>query len=125
MADDQVAAELAEVRELQRQAAAEIDPEPLAPDCVEDLVTVYAPRLLAALDAVLAPHQPRTVVLFGRSCITHRPLKPVPGCVLCAQDEHRQVCPECRDEFGDPVPFADCRARKTALAVLTGEAAGG
>lgn len=79
-------------------------------------------RMSRALDEVLKPHAPRADVLYGRSCITHRPLKPVPGCVLCTQDQRREVCPECRDEFGDLVPFGDCRARKAALSALTGEA---
>lgn len=44
---------LEEIREGQRQALAEIDPEPLAPDCVTDLVATAVPRLLTALNEVL------------------------------------------------------------------------
>jgi hypothetical protein len=86
-------------------------------------------RLLAALDAVLAPHAPRPDVLYGASCAAHRlkvpTLNPVPGCGECRQDQRRDVCPECRDEYGDPVLFGDCRARKAALAALTGKGEGG
>lgn len=121
---DDLSAALAEIRE---RAASALDPEAM------NLVRTYravesagdVPRLLAALDAVLALHAPRTDVLYGRSCITHRPLKPVPDCVLCTQDQSRQVCPECRDEFSDPVPFQDCRARSAALAALTGGGSNG
>lgn len=85
-------------------------------------------RLLAALDAVLAPHSPRTDPVLGSSCFTHRTTRssmvPVPGCGDCVQDGERVVCPECRDEFMDPVPFGDCRAGTAALAALTGKAEG-
>lgn len=57
-------------------------------------------KALAALDAVLALHRPVLNVMY-----------------------EGDRCTECRDRFGDPVPFAECRARKAALAALTGKAA--
>jgi hypothetical protein len=82
-------------------------------------------RLLAALDSALAPHAPRPDRVLGSSCFTHRTtlstMIPVPGCGDCVQDRQREVCPECRDEFGDPVLFQDCRARSAVLAALTGK----
>lgn len=82
-------------------------------------------RMSRALAEVLKPHAPRSDVLYGRSCSRHRfalnTLRPVEGCPDCTQDERRDVCPECRDEFGDPVPFGDCRARNAVLTVLTGK----
>jgi hypothetical protein len=45
--------ELDEIKECQRQAAAEIAPEPFAPDAVMSLVQVESLRLIAAVDAVL------------------------------------------------------------------------
>jgi hypothetical protein len=45
--------ELDAIKECQRQAAAEIAPEPFAPDAVTSLVQVQSPRLIAAVDAVL------------------------------------------------------------------------
>ncbi len=116
MHDDLLSAALAEIREREQNTV----PGPFIAHARTDL-----PRLLATLDAVLAPHAPRADVLYGRPCISHRPLKPVPDCPLCTQDQRRQVCPECRDEFGDPVPFGDCRARKAALTALTGNGSGG
>jgi hypothetical protein len=53
MGDDTARGLLDEIREGRRQALEEIDLEPLAPDCVTDLVTTVVPRLLAALDGVL------------------------------------------------------------------------
>lgn len=83
-------------------------------------------RLLAAVDEALKPHAPRTDRVLGSSCFTHRTalntMVPLPGCEDCVQDRPREVCPECRDEYGDPVLFQDCRARTTVLAALTGKA---
>lgn len=85
---------------------------------------------LAGLGAVLALHKPRTDRVLGNSCSAHRSplpgcgtptLLPVAGCGNCVQDRQREVCPECRDEFGDPVLFQDCRVRSAILAGLTGE----
>ena len=84
-------------------------------------------RLVATVDAVLKLHAPRTDRVLGSSCFTHRTalntMLPVQGCEECVQDRQREVCPECRDEFGDPVLFQDCRVRAAVLAGLTGEAA--
>lgn len=77
-------------------------------------------RLLAGYDKVLTLHASRTDHVYGRSCVTHRPLHPVPGCLLCTPDSQREVCPECRDEYGDPVLFGDCRVRAAIAAALTG-----
>jgi hypothetical protein len=85
-------------------------------------------RLLGALDAVLKPHSPRSDRVLGSSCFTHRralnTMLPQPECENCVQDRQREVCPECRDEYGDPVLFQDCRARSAALAGLTGKESG-
>jgi hypothetical protein len=51
--DDIARTLLEEIREGQRQALGEIEPDDLAPDCVTELVTAAVPRLLAALDGVL------------------------------------------------------------------------
>lgn len=90
-------------------------------------------RLLKAVDKVLALHSPRMDRVLGNSCSAHRhplpgcgkpTLRPVPECPGCVQDRQREVCPECRDEFGDPGLFGDCRVRSAVLAGLTGEVDG-
>lgn len=132
--NDALSAALAEIRGRETKAAA----FPLAelaarvgPDTKSVIGWVSAsaldvPRLLAALDKVLELHAPRTDRVLGSSCFTHRnalnTMLPVPGCGNCGQDRQQEVCPECRDEFGDPVLFQDCRARSAILAALTGEA---
>ena len=118
MADDPVATALAEIR-------AALIPVTTASSMPGAFDGQAALRALAALAEVLKPHAPRSDVLYGVSCSRHRfalnDLRPVEGCPDCTQDERRDVCPECRDEFGDPVPFGDCRARNTVLTVLTGK----
>jgi hypothetical protein len=94
---------------------------------VQDGLADHTPALLAAVDKVLALHAPRSDRVLGSSCFTHRTalntMLPVPGCKECVQDRQREVCPECRDEYGDPVLFQDCRARAAVLAELTGKEA--
>ena len=129
MADgDPVAAALAEVRErnedrIRAMAYTEYTVE-------HHVAEGDVRRLLGALDKVLELHAPRTDRVLGSSCFTHRnalnTMLPVPGCENCVQDRQREVCPECRDEYGDPVLFQDCRARSAAvLAALAGKAGEG
>lgn len=130
MAEDLLSAALAEVRAGLEAAALAFGPPPLDParaSYAAGTLHGNALKALVALDAVLAPHAPRTDVLYGRSCITHRPLtlKPVPDCGACTQDQRREVCPECRDQFGDRAPFGECRARKAVLAALSGKGESG
>lgn len=133
MADDQLTAALAEIREREAKASPgpwkvsrdrgyDMDgmpwslPSVTGPDG-RDILAGYAdqpgadlrfaadaradvPLLLAAVDAVLALHRPVLNVMY-----------------------EGDRCTGCKDEFGDPVPFAECRARKAALAALTGKAA--
>lgn len=82
-------------------------------------------RMSRALDAVVKLHAPRADRVPGSSCGKHRllvpTLLPLPDCRECVQDRRREVCPECRDEYGDPVLFDLCRVRSAVLAVLTGK----
>lgn len=124
--DDQVSAELAPIRE--RRKVTFDDPAGRGrPDL---LLAVKAaredvPRLLAALDAALKLHAPRTDRVLGSACGKHRllvpTLLPLPDCEECVQDRRREVCPECRDQYGDPVLFDLCRVRSAVLAALAGE----
>jgi len=135
MPDDRIAAELAAIRERREFGLTGVDPAAIGPAdpvlqirAMANLIDVDVPRLLAAVDEVLKPHAPRTDRVPGSSCFTHRTALstsvPLPGCEDCVQDRPREVCPECRDEYGDPVLFQDCRARAAALTELTGEADG-
>lgn len=125
MADDPLSAALSEIRDrharvVRRQghAAAWIEETRV-------LAEESVPLLLAAVDAVLKLHSPRSDRVLGSSCFAHRhalnTMLPVRECENCVQDRQREVCPECRDEYGDPVMFQDCRARKAILAGLTGK----
>ena len=80
------------------------------------------PRLLAALDAILAGHSLTAVVRYARPCAAH--MYGAAGarrdCADCVKVEYRDGCRECRDEWGTAVRPEDCRARKAILAGLTG-----
>ena len=127
MTDDPAAVAMAEIREELDSSALVLrhGTDPGARLLAAAGAVSVARIALGAVDAVLAPHSPRTDRVLGVSCFSHRnklnTLRPQPGCGECTQDGQREVCPECRDEFGDPVPFGDCRARKAALAALTGK----
>lgn len=122
MADGPLSAVLAEIRAQLEAAAGGIDPARAS--SAAGTLHGNALKALAAVEAVLKPHAPRTDRVLGSSCFTHRTTLnttfPLPGCRNCVQDRKREVCPECRDEYGDPVLFQDCRARSAALAGLTG-----
>jgi hypothetical protein len=77
------------------------------------------PLLLAAVEALLAQHTPTARVARTGKCPAHEGSMFAPsGCPECRKVTYLPGCAECRDQFGDPVPFADCRARKAVLAEL-------
>lgn len=98
-------------------------------NAAQDEAAGCVPRLLAAVDAVLNLHAPRSDRVLGSACGKHRllvpTLLPLPDCEECVQDRRREVCPECRDQYGDPVLFDLCRVRSAVLAALTGEGKSG
>jgi hypothetical protein len=131
MADDELSAALAEIRECQRQAVTEIAPEELAPDGVTELAETYAPRLLAALDAALRFHE-RTA-LYGNAATDdepgacpHHPDSPLhfedgdgSGEWLCEGKPEGAACSTCTED-GLPVAFP-CAEYSAILAALTGK----
>lgn len=115
MADDQLSAEMAEIRQRSRDAVNAVNTGVL--DTVRAERSIYrrtakdVPRLLAALEAVLAEHAPAAYVACTEPCTAH--LSDINGrrdCPDCRKVE-RTGCRRCRDENGNPARPEDCRER--------------
>ena len=124
MADDELAAVLAEIKERDRRLWAEFrvaaSPAELAGSHADD-----TPRLLAALDAVLEMHALTATARYTEPCAKHLYIViPRRDCPRCVKVE-RAGCQRCRDENGHPAKPEDCAERNAILRALTGKGNGG
>ncbi len=130
MADDRLTAALEEIRERQRSASdvsqgwQRLDERRSAQikSCYEDV-----PRLLAALDAVLKPHQPGRFVVFGSVCKRHE--NHPHFSITAAEAAHVQDCQDCTATVyrscagcGSQVPVEQCPVRNAIATAMSGEA---
>ena len=129
---DRVTTELAAIRERQHLASdaslgfARIEERHTA------LIRVAyedTPRLLAAVEAVLAPHQPGCAVILGALCPRHEAHR----FFSVTADEAADVaaCPDCTATVyvscagcAGRIPLDSCPGRRVITAELTGEDAG-
>jgi hypothetical protein len=134
-ADDPVSAELAAIRE----DIAQLPQGIRRPNLDRRILDRHAPRLLAAVEAVLAVHPP--VPVYEVAWHGHAP-SPVGGFALhCGHpgtaledDRHAEsgegdwicldqlihtACGGCRDDTGEPADFANCATRAAIKRELT------
>jgi hypothetical protein len=84
------------------------------------------PRLLAALDAVLKPHQPGRITLYGSLCEHHENHRYFS--IDRTEADHVRACPDCSATVyiscagcGPAVSMDQCPVRSLTTAALTGE----
>lgn len=118
MTDDALAAELAALRALASAPR----------ERIRDLKALASatPRLLAAVEAVLKPHQPGRNVVFGDTCELHEGHRHF----SITEPEARSVrdCPDCSATVyvscygcGPHMPLDSCPVRAAITRALTGE----
>ncbi|HMH92366.1 MAG TPA: hypothetical protein VK586_14930 [Streptosporangiaceae bacterium] len=119
MADDKLAAALAEIRDRDQRVwdgRGNVGGLLAITEARDD-----TPRLLAAVGAVLEMHAPTRYVAYTEACSNHLftilPRRTCPDCVRV----ERLGCQRCRDENGNPAKPEDCFERNVILAALTGE----
>jgi hypothetical protein len=103
---------------------------PISSPAVQGLLESAAdvPRLLAALDAVLKPHQPGRFVISGALCVRHENhryfsiTQPEADEVIACEACPAAVYISC-DGCGPDVPFTSCRTRRRITRALLGEEA--
>jgi hypothetical protein len=119
VADDELAAALAEIRERHQRVHH-------GRGTVGSLLAVTearndVPRLLYAVETVLLLHAQTAHVAYTEPCAAHqfRRIGRL-ACRDCRKVE-RTGCQRCRDENGNPAKPEDCPERNVILAALTGE----
>jgi hypothetical protein len=100
-----------------------------APGATAEKSARDVPRLLAAVEAVLKPHQPGRIVVRGTLCKRHENHRYFSITGTEAADV--RACQECKATVfnscagcGHPVPLDACPVREAITAALTGEEAG-
>lgn len=136
-ADDRVSAELAAIREL----ADRLLPLGRPPGLLAEQVAEKAPRLLAAVEAVLKVHPPVPVYEVawhghvpspaggfalhcghpGTALEGDRHAESDEGDWICLDQLINTACGGCRGEAGEPADFANCATRADITRALTGE----
>lgn len=123
MPDDRLSAALEEIRERGYENGA----HGARAARLSDAAAIDVPRLLAALDAVLKPHQPGRIVVFGSVCKRHENY-----CyfsITSTEAADVQACPDCTATVyvscagcGLQVSLDRCPVRNGIARELLGEA---
>jgi hypothetical protein len=127
MAEDRAAAYLAEVRERTERPVAHVTSLPISHDGVRGLMESAGdvPRLLAAVEAVLAQHQPGRVLITGALCPRHENHRHFS--ITGTEAASVRDCPDCAAAVwtscagcGPQMPLDSCPARTAISAALLG-----
>lgn len=130
MPDDRVATSLDRIRAdiAERDASIRADwgnPATVADfNAAQDKLAARVPPLLAAIEAVLKPHQPGPVTIFGSLCKRHENHRHFS--ITATEAEDVQSCPECEAAVYTscagchPAPLDYCQVRSAISAALLG-----